>query len=312
MVALPERSQPTVAAIYRSYEEMSDSGFRPHLGASVLGRECERELWLTFRWVSKRAFEGRMLRLFDTGNWEEQRLVADLRRIGVTIHEVDPDTGDQFVVSSHGGHAGGSMDGAAVGFPEAPKAWHVTEFKTHNAKSYAKLKKEGVRKAKPEHWSQMQTYMHHTGMDRAMYLAVNKDTDEIYSERIHYDGEAALGLQAKAARVIFSPKPLERISRDPSWFGCRYCDHRDNCHGSKLPEVSCRTCLHSTPEQEGGWTCARWSKALTVEEQKTGCGAHLFVPDLIAGEVKDAGDDFVEYAMRDGTTWRDGRKAIAA
>lgn len=48
----------------------------------------------------------------------------------------------------------------------------------------------------------MQIYMALTGMTRAMYLAVNKDNDELYSERINADPEAARRLLNKAAQII--------------------------------------------------------------------------------------------------------------
>lgn len=58
--------------------------------------------------------------------------------------EVDPETGRQFRVEAHGGHFGGSLDAVALGPLEAPKTWHVVEFKTHSAKSFAELVAKGV------------------------------------------------------------------------------------------------------------------------------------------------------------------------
>ena len=87
-----------------------------------------------------------MLRLFETGRLEEERLIRNLRRIGVTVLDVDPETGRQWHVQAHGGHFGGSLDGVGLGIPEAPKTWHVLEFKTHNAQeSFAELKQQGRR-----------------------------------------------------------------------------------------------------------------------------------------------------------------------
>lgn len=34
--------------------------------------------------------------------------------------------------------------------------------------------------------------------------------------------------------------------------------------------------------------------------------ADLFIPDFIAGEQEDAGEDWVSYRLRDGSIWRDG------
>ncbi len=66
--------------------------------------------------------------------------------------------------------------------------------------------------------------------------------------------------------------------------------------------VTCRSCLHATPV-DGGWHCARHDAAArsASSEQRAACARHLFIPDLVPGEVVDAGDDHVVYRMRDGS-----------
>ena len=142
----PAAPTPTRDAIFAAYEADADDGFRQHLGASLIGKSCERALWYDFRWATPARFPGRMLRLFETGQLEEARLVRNLRRIGATVLEVDPETGRQWRVEAHGGHFGGSLDGVALGLLEAPKTWHVLEFKTHSAKSFRELVAKGVRR----------------------------------------------------------------------------------------------------------------------------------------------------------------------
>lgn len=197
---IKQHTQPTTQAIYRAWEATGnrDKGRRAHLGASILGRECRRALWYTFRWATDLVHEGRLLRLFDRGQLEEERFAADLRAVGVTIHTVDPSSGKQFRFSDVGGHVGGSMDGAAFGLIESPDKWHVVEMKTHGDKSFTDLVKNGVEISKPEHFAQMQLYMHWSGMARAFYMAVNKNTDEIYTERVKHDQETAERLIVKA------------------------------------------------------------------------------------------------------------------
>ena len=204
----------------------------------------------------------------------------------------------------------------AINLLEAPKTWHVLEFKTHSVKSFNDLMAKKVRESKPLHFAQMQTYMHLMGLTRAMYLAVCKDTDDVYVERVEADPDFAQGLLAKAERVIFAATPPPRISTDPAWYQCRMCDHAPVCHAGSAeaaaPEINCRTCLHATPV-EGGWHCARHDRMLAPAEQRTACGRHLFIPDLIPGEVIDAGDDVVTYRMADGSTWaNDARTTEAA
>jgi len=302
MAPLPPSPTPTLSAIYAAYEAQQGDGFRDHLGASLIGKPRARELWFDFRWATPARFEGHMLRLFETGQLEEARLVRNLRATGATVLEVDPATGKQFRVSAHGGHFGGSLDAAAIGLLEAPKTWHVVEFKTHSVKSFADLTARGVCASKPRHFAQMQVYMHLTGMTRAMYVAVCKNDDALHIERVEADKAEGERLIAKAGRIIDAPRPPARVSDEPTWFECRFCDHRGVCHDGAAPAVNCRTCLHSTPI-DGGWRCARFDQPIGPQAQRAGCSKHLFIPDFIPGEVVDAGDDFVTYRLGDGSTW---------
>lgn len=281
MAEIKDPRQSTAHAIYEHYERSASSGFRPHLGASLIGHHCSRYLWLSFRFAKRASFPGRILRLFDTGHREESRIVSDLRAIGCEVHEVDPQTGRQFMFSSLGGHFGGSMDAAVKGLPEAPNKWNVAEFKTHNQKSFDHLQKNGVEKSKPQHYAQMVVYMGLTGMDRAIYIAVNKNTDEIYTERIKYDNKAFESLLSRAEKIIFGEAPPERISEDPAWYQCRWCDFYDLCHQDAAPLPNCRTCVHSKPQLSGGWTCERHSLKLSTADQENGCDSHRFKPVLL-------------------------------
>lgn len=267
-----------------------------------------------------------MYRLFSTGDHEEARFVADLRAIGCEVHDRDPDTGQQFEVSDLGGHFSGHMDSCILGLPEAPKTWHVGEFKTHNAKSYAKLVKEGVQKAKPMHYAQMQAYMHKTGMKRALYLAVNKDTDELYAERVYYDKDFASGLIEKARRIVTATDPPERISSRPDYYVCNFCDAHDICWGTQSPapalpvlSLSCRQCCHATPTMDGNarWVCEKHGRGLSPADQDRTCEDHIVLPGLIAFAKstdygKDAeGYEWIEfkqnYGNKDTPNWRHGR-----
>jgi hypothetical protein len=214
-------------------------------------------------------------------------------------------------VQAHGGHFGGSLDGIAINLLEAPKSWHVLEFKTHSTKSFADLLSKKVKNSKPLHFAQMQIYMHMMSITRAMYLAVCKENDDVYVERLEVDPVFAEGLLDKAQRIIFASTPPQRISSDPTWYQCRMCDHAPVCHVNQVnaaaAEINCRTCLHATPV-EGGWHCARHDKALNDAQQRAACTQHLFIPSLVPGQQIDAGEDWVEYEFDSGNRWRDTGK----
>lgn len=290
MAKVPEPLHTTAALIYQAYENDADNNHRPHLGASLIGHACERFLWMTFRWVEKKKFDGRMLRLFKAGHDFEPRIVGELRRIGVEVHDLAP-TGNQWRVSDIGGHFAGSMDGAARGFAEAPKTWAVVEFKTHNTKSFSTLVKDGVANAKPQHYAQMTVYMGMTGMDRAMYVAENKDTSELYTEWVHFDQVEFSRLKARAERVIRANEPPIKISEDPSWYVCKMCDFHAHCHGDAAPAVNCRTCAHSTPFTDGdagAWNCQDKLSTITLDTQRKGCSQHRYIPILLERFAKQS------------------------
>jgi len=310
MAKVPGDILPTVQAIYDVYEG-GRTGFRPHLGASLIGRECERELWYGFRWCTLPSFSGRMLRLFETGQREEERFIENLQSVGIEVYDHDEETGRQYGFTDHGGHFAGSIDGVALGIIEAPKTWHLLEFKTYNDRRFELLKKHGVEITSPEHYAQVIIYMDYMGLKRAFYLAVNKNTDELYSERIKADPQYAALLRDKAERIINASHPPTGISADPAWWKCKCCDHISICHESQPAEVNCRTCLHSSPV-EGGWRCVKHNHLLSYREQLRGCSDHLYIPDLLPGEVIDAGDDWVEYGFEDGTRIRNGRGGLSS
>lgn len=258
-----------------SYRQDNDS-FRSHLGASQMGHECNRALWYSFRWYVKPQFNGTTLLLFNRGHMEEGRLIALLLASGIGVYSQDSQ-GRQYKISYFGGHFGGSGDGIAKGLPEIPDGRDcLLEFKTHSDKSFKTLS-QGIEKSHPMHYVQMQLYMGGMGLKYGLYLAVNKNTDELYGEIIEYNAFVDNRFIDRAEKIIFSAKAPERINEDPSWYQCKWCDFRDVCHKSLVPEMNCRTCCYSTPYPNGEWYCRFHEKSLDKTAQLKGCRDHDFI-----------------------------------
>lgn len=273
-----QRVLPHIGDAYRGV----DSPFRTHLGASVIGDECARKIWYGFHWTTIPSFGGRILRLFNRGHLEEGRFIAALLAIGCQVYQQDAN-GKQFRISGVGGHFGGSGDGIAVGIPDVdPTLPVLLEFKTHNDKSFIKLVKEGVRSAKFEHYVQMQIYLRKMNLTVALYMAVNKNNDEIYAEIITLDTATADQFIDRAEQIIKLQKPPVRISESPGWFACTWCDHKPVCHLKREPHKNCRTCEFGYCNPDGGWFCeyAHGSMLLAGEEQVTGCSSWARLQEL--------------------------------
>lgn len=296
----------TIPELIYAHHASQSNPPRAHMGCSQLGEKCERKMWLSFRFAVIEKFSGRILRLFRRGQNEEDVFIKDLESIGVQFlkssgqHRVD-----------FGGHVSGSLDGVIeYGLPDAPNKKHVVEYKTHGNSSFNELVKSGVEKSKPLHFVQMQVYMHGSGIDRALYLAVNKNTDELYSEYIRADPDVAEKYIKRGQRVALTERMPEPISTDPSWYECKICSSHSFCHKTKLTkEVNCRTCAHATPLANSTWTCAKYNCELPYENQLKGCEAHILHPNLTNWQLieHDSGD-YAIYQDEKGRTVKNGMR----
>ena len=304
---------PVVRAIYAAREKEGRAEEpRRYLGASIIGCECEMYLWLMFRGVIAQKFDGRMFRLFERGRREEAEICRDLRSIGCEVWEKDED-GNQFGISFLGGHFRGHLDAVAVGIPEALTKPHVVEMKTHSSKSFADLKKKGVKLAKPMHYAQMMIYMYGMDISDALYFAVNKDTDDLYTERIKLDKAEAEKIMAIAKNVIETYEPMKCATREDD-YRCKMCEartvcwHRTGAMFACETCIDCRTCCHSTPITEGEgakWECTKGKACVIGSPCK--CKEHLAIPMLIAGEIDIGEKDFITYKDAKGKFFTNGR-----
>lgn len=299
MAALPEPQHTLARAIYGWHEaRAAQEQARPYLGASSLGDPCERRLWLGFRWVAAEKFEGRMLRLFDTGHREEARLLEEMRAVGIEVWDRQAD-GRQFRVEFAAGHGAGHLDAIVRGLPEAPRTAHVFDVKTVKAKKLAEMIRLGFRKTYPKYHAQGTVYAGLMDLDRIAFAFVCKDDDTLHLERFEFDRAEFDRLMQRAERIVFSAEPPARLSNDPAWFECKFCAFHSHCHGTAAPAATCRSCAHATPERGGTWACEepKRPRSLDTAAQRAGCESHRVIPILLRNwaEPIDVQDGAVIY-----------------
>lgn len=275
------KAAQTFDAINAALEVAQDREFRTHLGASILGRQCAREIWYSFHWVAREEFGGQMLRLFDRGNEFEPRAVEWLRAIGTKVWEVDESqprkadgTFPQYRISGWGGHFGGSLDGVGMGIPDLPPGTpFLCEFKTHNAASFKNLENNGLCDSKPDHFAQCQIYMFRMGLPWALYLGVNKNTDAIFPELIQANPTDGERLFNRAGMILQSVTPPPRVATTPRMisFFCKFCKFKGVCHEGEMPLMNCRTCQFSAMADGGKWVCGLHNVELSKAAQHQGC-----------------------------------------
>lgn len=252
-----------------------EDGRRDHLGASLIGNLCERQIWYSFRWALVRTFSARMLRLFNRGHLEEFRFEEWIEPICDQFWALDPRTNKQIRISDFHGFFGGSLDGV-IRNPAGYVGDFLAEFKTHSYKSFDKVVLKGVKDAKPEHYTQMQIYLRYNPkLEGALYFAIRKNDDEIHVEYLERDDEWADFYKDRAARIIQAEEPpAPHDKAGPYNFYCKhFCDFQNICDvagGRLAPAISCRTCRHISVTEDG-WYCGLQNVILDGKAQREGC-----------------------------------------
>lgn len=219
----------------------SDGGPRRYLGASSLGQACPRRAWASWRGLGE-PFEGRLLRLFRTGDVYEERMRAEIVAIGLTA------VGDQTRFEAFGGRVAGHCDGF-VRFGGLP--WALWEAKTANASRFQKLQKLLREHETPlkawdlKYWYQVHVYMAAFGVNVCLYQVTNKDKDDVLGFLIERDDEAVREAGEMARSILDATGPAPRGYDRPRTPECtRFCDFVDWCwYAAPLPNV-CGTCIH--------------------------------------------------------------------
>lgn len=249
--------------------------FRWHLGASIIGRPCDRYLYGVFHWWKKNTADGRSLRLFHRGHEEEKQMNALLTGIGFNVQPLDPATGKQWRVSFLNGHFGGSSDGVI----QFPVSWNIPgdfipEYKTSGtgAKFNNLAKEGGIEKNKEEHFVQQSLYGYGRKIGHGVYLAVNKNDDSLYCEVTKLSVEKAEAAIRRAENIITTDYvPAMMPGAKATYFQCKMCPFHAVCHEGESVAKNCRSCVHSTPVAKSEWRCTKYGHDIPREFVETGC-----------------------------------------
>lgn len=280
---------------------------RDYIGASEIGHPCDMYLWLKHhRYIEREEFDpseidtddpqelkteatkARLRRLFQRGHDEELRFEDHLHAIGAKFHKGSLDQ-QGFKDGFFAGHG----DGDIYLFGEDA----LTEYKTHNKKSFNTLKRGELAKTHPKHFAQSQSYMKYFKRSQTIYLAVCKDDDRLFCDVIAFDPEFADGLSNRAEYIAMSDKPLQRIGNKPTFYMCKMCSGKDVCWAFEAPRVDCRNCTSATKHRDqGSFGCDIKQKSNDLNDRNKNyqlyesgsCASHSFNP----------------YAMQDLYGWQ--------
>lgn len=250
---------------------------RYYLGISYAGHKCDRFIWLTFRWAKDETLKGRIVRLLKRGQREEKEIIKLLRSVGVVVTE----TGTHQRLVELSPWVKGHIDAIIKsGLLESPSNEHTAEFKTSNDEAFQLLKKQGMKLAKPMHYTQTQLYMLGSGIGRNFYWCVNKNNDEVYTERTKLDESFANKAKDRAIALSTEPNLPAPLSNKPTWYECKMCHFWGLCHNHETADKSCRTCEYGRFNEDGTLTCTHTGKVVKGRAQERACDSYKLHFDL--------------------------------
>ena len=258
-------SNPIAAAL--SGEIITTDTPSLNLGASQAGTECERALWYIMRDLRElakaqergkklppRTLPTRTAMIFELGNLLES-MVCDFVKINSTIQIVQVDNPHSKKNLAKKCTLRVSLGGVTIsGRPDAfvdvgdGKGWSLAELKSSNDARFKQLQKHGLKDASYQHYVQCQVYMWllrnvptrgkyyllrmAKRSPRMHYIAINKNTCEVYVEQVDYSPALMDGLIANIKAITRDREPPARIDERPTYYRCKICNYASECHAA--------------------------------------------------------------------------------
>lgn len=250
---LPEMMLDAIASKLTTPED--EFPYRHHLGASILGGDCELQLFFSFRWVKNIQHDSRIERIFSKGRREEIVMLDHLEMIGCQLTREREGAQIRAPLPPH---LGGSTDAilhVPAQFVGKYGNYMPIEVKTHKQETFNRIKKKPIYESMPQHWCQANIYDVSFQATHFMYYAKNKNNEE-YSIQIYpADAMVAKINIDRGSRVVYTTNKIQ-LGRTTAKHKCNMCDYKMICKG-KLPaeDRNCRSCKNAIPMTDGLWVC---------------------------------------------------------
>lgn len=217
-------NQNSVVSVINNWYE---DNYQPRttLGLSEIGHQCHRYLWYIHNGYTKGKSSGQKLRLFEFGKSIESLVIKDLINAGYQVHSQQ----EEIFFELNGIKLYGHIDGKIEGLSES-KQTHVLEIKSCNDKAFKSLLKiRSYEQWQPKYKGQIQVYMLGCELKRALTIVYNKNTSEMYSERIRLDKEYAVNLLSDVFQAIGRKESPLRLCPKAEWYEAKWCDFYKEC-----------------------------------------------------------------------------------
>ena len=213
------------ADIFKALSQKPRDELRDYLGASSIGRECERAIYYDYHNAPSLDFDPKIKIAFSVGKQLEHLLLTELEAAGYQVIYPSPSNGMLGFVDLTNPKFRGHADALLI----INHKQYILEIKTAKSSRFQVFVKSGLRAFSEVYYAQLQSYMGMSGIHRSVLLAMNKDTHDLHCQWVDFDEEYYKKLQSRAAYIINAEEPPQRINQSPFYDACSRCNFRDTC-----------------------------------------------------------------------------------
>lgn len=295
---------PTIELL-RAEIEKSDSEFCYYLDISSCGSDCDRKKWFQFHWALKEKHNADELSMKMMSYDAKSRIIDRLYNSGINVKKVDHRTDKKWSANCFHGHVGGEVDAIIMsGLPDSPNKEHILFVESMSDSQFKDIGEKGILNHDKEKFRTIQVYMYLFGIERAFFIAENRNNGELFTDRIRLDKNLAEIIIGGFESIIQSnTMPSAKTTSE-----CDSCTYMTLCSKESCANKNCRTCLHSTAVMNGNngeWLCERYNQNVPKEYQSKGCDNHLFIPCLVSyGECLGVDGDDILYQSENGNHFK--------
>jgi CRISPR/Cas system-associated exonuclease Cas4 (RecB family) len=175
--------------------------------------KCPRSIYFQFKKVPKKAMDARTMRVFESGDHTHLRIISSLFALGL-VKATEIDIPNKEV-----------MHGRADVIINLDGEPCVVEIKSMNSNSFFKLNAPD-----PDHYKQIQLYLHYFNIKKGILLYENKNTQELKEFQVEYDENIVKEALEKFHILLAQIKSNIVPSADgiDQW-RCMYCPYAEEC-----------------------------------------------------------------------------------
>ena len=179
--------------------------------------KCPRVVFFRFKRAPKKELEAERLRVFEFGNHIQQIVLRPLVSQGL-VRTTEIPIPVKEIVSGR----------ADIIISDAEGMPYVVEVKSISGR----MNLEKMEKPMPDHYEQLQLYLHYFRISKGIILYVNKDTQELREFACAYDNELVKKLLKRFEELkikIESNIVPNRLEDYPDNWQCKNCEYREIC-----------------------------------------------------------------------------------